>query len=79
MELDCLLAFLNSGFVVALAKFTTCLVAYGIERQHLSIVVLIAVLFLQRSIDICQCAVIVCVVFRCECLPPTSLRRVLLV
>ena len=30
MELDGLLAFLNSGFVVALAKFATCLVAHGI-------------------------------------------------
>ena len=71
MQFDGLLAFLYGSLIVALAKFTTCLVAHGIERQHLGVVVLVAVLFLQRGIDICQRAVIVCVISCCECLPPT--------
>ena len=77
VQLDGLLAFLYGALEVALANLLAAFVADGVERNHLGKVVLVAVLLLQRSVDICHRAVVVGVVFRVERVPPAGARRVL--
>ena len=78
MLVDGFLAFQDSCLVIALAKFATVLVGYGIERDHLSEVVLVAILLFQTSIDICQSTIIIGIITGIERMPPPAPRSILL-
>ena len=76
--MDGLLAFLDGAVEVGLADFPAVLVAHGIERNLLGIVVLVSRLFLQRTIDIGECTIIIGVVLCIKGVPPSALRCILL-
>ena len=78
MQLDGFLRFLDGSVEIALADFFRVLVADGVERNQLGEVVLVALFFLQGSVDIGQVAVVVDVVACRERMPPARLRCVLL-
>ena len=61
-----------------LAKAAAVLVADGVEGDHLRVVVLVALLFLKRTVDIRHRTVIISIVTGSERMPPTALRGVLL-
>ena len=52
VQLDCLLTLLDGAVVVRLAYLSTTLVAHGVERNDLGEVVFVALLFLQRGVNI---------------------------
>ena len=76
--MDGLLAFLDGTVEVGLADFPAVLVAHGVERNLLGIVVLVSRLFLQRTIDIGECNIIIGVVLCIKGVPPSALRCILL-
>ena len=78
MELDGLLAFLDGTVEVRLSQLTAALVANRIERDDLRVVVLVALLLFQRTVDIGQRAIIIGIVARSERMPPTGLGGVFL-
>ena len=71
---------LLDGFVeVALTDFLTVLVAHRVEGNHLREIVTMTILLFQGSIDIGLRTIKIGVVFSVEGMPPTRLRRVLIV
>jgi hypothetical protein len=78
MELDGLLGFLDGPVVLTFTDLTAVLVADGIEGQQLGIVVLVALLLLQVTVDEGLLTIEISVVSCVECMPPTRLRIVLL-
>ena len=62
----------------ALAQLLALLVAYGEKGELTCVVVLVALLLLQRAVDECQLAVVEGVVARSEGLPEAALRRILM-
>ena len=78
VQLDGFLHLLDGTVVVALARLAALLVAHGIEGQLLRVVVLVALLLLQVSVDEGQATVIVGVVFGSKRLPEATLRRILM-
>ena len=78
MLVDGFLALLDGTVEVRLAEISAVLVAYGIEGEHLCIVVLVALFFLQRAIYIGKCAIIIGIVSCVEGMPPSALRSILL-
>ncbi len=73
-----LLAFLYGAVEISLSDFAAILVADGVERNKFREVVLVAVLLLQRTVNIGERAVVIGVVARLERMPPASLRGVFL-
>ena len=78
VALDGFLTFLDGTVVVALAQFAAVLVAYGIKGDDFGIVVLVALLFLERGIDISQGAIIVYIVLGVEGMQPSVARSIFL-
>ena len=78
VQFDGFLAFLNGSVEVAAPEALAVFVAYGIEWYDFGVVVLVAVLLLERTVDIGEGSVVIGVVFGSERLPKTALRRVLL-
>ena len=66
MQLDGLLAFLYGLLEVAFAYLAALLVADGVERQHLREVVLVAVFFLKRTVDVGKRTIIICIISSLE-------------
>ena len=66
MQLDGLLTFLYGLLEVAFTYLAALLVADGVERQHLREVVLVAVLFLERTVDVGKRTIIICVIASLE-------------
>ena len=77
VQLDGLLAFLDSPVEVALAQLLAAFVGHGVERNDVGEVVLVAVLLLQGPVDVGLRAVVVGVVFRVERVPPAAAGGIL--
>ena len=78
VALDGFLTFLDGTVVVVLAQFAAVLVAYGIKGDDFGIVVLVALFFLERGIDISQGAIIVYIVLGVEGMQPSVARSIFL-
>ena len=73
-----LLALLYGALISRLAQLSALLVCHGVQRQHLSIVVTVAVLLLFRSVNIRQRTVIIGIIACFEGMPLTCHCRVFL-
>ena len=78
VHLDGFLRLLNGLFELALAYLTAVLVADGVEGEGLGIVVLVAFLLFEVTVDEGLLPVVVDVVFGIKCVPPSRLGRVVL-
>ena len=65
------LTFGNGEVVMGLSYGATLFVADGVERQLFGEMVMIAILFFQRSVDIGYRGVVVDIIFRVKRLPPS--------
>lgn len=79
VALDGFLTLLDGFVEVALTDFLTVLVAHRVEGNHLREIVTMTILLFQGSIDIGLRTIKIGVVFSVEGMPPTRLRRVLIV
>ena len=79
VALDGFLTLLDGFVEVALTDFLTVLVAHRVEGNHLREIVTMTILLFQGSIDIGLRTIKIGVVFGVEGMPPTRLRRVLIV
>ena len=78
MLLDGFLHLLHSAVEVAASQRAALLVGHGKQRQLAGIVVLVAPLLLQRSVDEGQLTIIISIIFSRKRLPEAALRSVLL-
>ena len=78
VALDGLLRLLHGLVEISLSQFSRRLVADRIERNHLGEVVFVALLFLERAVDIGQVTIIIGIIAGRERMIPARLRRVLL-
>ena len=78
VQFDGFLTLLDGPVEIGLAQFAAALVAYGVEGNEFGEVVLIAVFFLQRTVDVGQRTVVVGIVTGIEGVPPTGLGGILL-
>ena len=78
MLTDGLLALLDGTVVLTLTQVTTLLVGHHVEGDHLRIVVLVALLFLQIAVDEGLRTVIIGIIAGVERMPPSGATRVFL-
>lgn len=78
MQLDGLLAFLDGTVEVALAEAAAFGLADGVQGYDFGKIVLVAVLFFKRTVDVRHRTIIISIVPRGKRMPPTALRSVLL-
>ena len=78
MQLDGFLTLLDGSVILASADVTALLVAYHVEGEHLSVVVLVALLLLQISFDKGLRSVEIHIIARIERVPPSRPRCILL-
>ena len=71
VQANSFLTFGNGEVVMGLSYGATLFVADGIERQLFGEMVVIAILFFQRSVDIGHRGVVVDIIFRVKRLPPS--------
>ena len=76
--LDGLLTLLDGALETAGAELARAFVSHGVERDHLRVVVLVALFLGQRAFDVGQRPIIIGIIARGERVPPARLRRVLL-
>ena len=77
MLVDGFLAFQDGSVEVGFSYFFAILVADRIQGDDLRIVVLVACLLFQGTIDVSKRSVVVCVVVRIQGMPPSRLGGVL--
>ena len=78
VQLNGFLTFLYGAVKVGLARLARAFVAYGVERNKFGEIVFVAVLLLQRAVNVGERSVIISVVTGVEGVPPTCLCCVFL-